>query len=328
MALEKHVAGCAQRWTKALAVCLWLLAFIAVIAYVGASRRDGSLAPFPTTALSGAGLMIAASAGTVLVWARPRNALGWLFSAVACLLAFAAGSSAYATYAIAVRGGGAPLGRLALWASVWAWVPALGLALMVVPLLLPDGRLPSAAWRPYLRFLLLCMGAYTVINMIAPISADDSGLPSVNNPYGIGAARALLNPLLSIGDFLALLFVLASLASLLLRYRHGDALLRARLAWTLLGGAPLAAYVLLMVAGAWLPRAAQAAGPTFALCAACVPLGATFGLLRPHAAKLGPVVEHRPPAGGQAVGPGRVSDLAEAREYASEQPSTGKGRAA
>ena len=172
---------------------------------------------------------------------------------------------------------------------MWAWVPALGLALMVVPLLLPDGRLPSAAWRPYLRFLLLCMGAYTVINMIAPISADDSGLPSVGNPYGIVAARTLLDPLLSIGDFLALLFVLAGVASLLLRYRHGDGLLRARLAWTLLGGAPLAAYVLLMVAGAWLPRAAQAAGPTFALCAACVPLGATIGLLRPRSAgRLGP----------------------------------------
>src|SRR5215217_9723782 len=44
--------------------------------------------------------------------------------------------------------GTAPGGGLAVWVSHWAWAPGLGLALTFVPLLFPDGRLPSRRWRP------------------------------------------------------------------------------------------------------------------------------------------------------------------------------------
>jgi hypothetical protein len=267
---------------RILAMALWVAMLGGTAGFIVISHLDGPLSPFAADVFDAAGLVLAATAGAALAWKLPHNPLGWVFLAITPLVELAAGSSEYATYALAIREGGAPLGRLALWVSVWAWVPALALAFMVVPLLLPGGRLPSAAWRPYLWFLGICAGLYAVINMVAPISADAAGLPSVGNPYGIARLQSLLSPLLGIGDFIALLFVLVGAASLLMRYRRADAEERARFAWLVIGGAPLAGYVLVVAAGAWLPGAARVADPAFALCAAAVPVAAAVGILRPH----------------------------------------------
>jgi hypothetical protein len=49
----------------------------------------------------------------------------------------------YASYVFRTAPGTAPGGGLAVWVSHWAWAPGLGLLLTFVPLLFPDGRLPS-----------------------------------------------------------------------------------------------------------------------------------------------------------------------------------------
>lgn len=286
--LESDGPGRAR--TQPLASALWAVALLAAAAYIFVAHLDGPYAVFTGDALTGAGLMTVACAGVVLAWMLPRNSLGWLFLVVVPLIALAAGSADYATYAIAVRHGAVPLGQLALWVSVWAWVPALGIAFMVVPLVLPSGRLASAAWRPYLWFVAIGIGLYTVINMVAPISADASGLPSVGNPYGIGWLRPLLSPLLGIGDFLALMLILVGASSLVLRYRRGDAAERRRFAWLMIGCVPGAAYLALAFTASWVPAVAHLADLAFAPCAAALPVAIAVGLLRPRLFDAGLVV--------------------------------------
>ena len=44
------------------------------------------------------------------------------------------------------RPGSLPLGVFMSWVGNWTWAPGLGLVLVFLPLLLPDGRPPSRGW--------------------------------------------------------------------------------------------------------------------------------------------------------------------------------------
>ncbi len=54
--------------------------------------------------------------------------------------------------------GSLPLGALATWLAQWIWAPGFGLILVFLPLLFPDGSLPSRRWRPVAWLGGLSMG--------------------------------------------------------------------------------------------------------------------------------------------------------------------------
>ncbi len=91
-------------------------------------------------AFSGVGALVAAH--------RPGNSIGWIFCAAALCQVLAAFGDEYATYALITRPGSLPLGAEMSWLTEWIWAPGLGLILVFLPLLFPDGRPPSRRWRP------------------------------------------------------------------------------------------------------------------------------------------------------------------------------------
>jgi hypothetical protein len=110
----------------------------------------------------------------------------------------------------------------------WLWVPTVGLLAIYLVLLFPDGRLPSRRWRP----LAWLSGAVIVLMSVTQGLAPGPlpGLGRVRNPFGLegqpwvaDAANAILVPFL--------LCILASVVSLILRYRRSGGDVRQQIKW-------------------------------------------------------------------------------------------------
>jgi hypothetical protein len=86
--------------------------------------------------------------GALIVSHRPENPIGWIFCAAALFQALSAIGVEYGTYALVTRPGSLPLGAFMLWLAEWIWAAGLGLILVFLPLLFPNGRPPSHRWWP------------------------------------------------------------------------------------------------------------------------------------------------------------------------------------
>jgi hypothetical protein len=85
--------------------------------------------------------------GALVASHRPENLIGWIFCAAALFQGLSNSTYEYATYALITKPGSLPLGAEASWLGQWIWAPGLGLILVFLPLLFPDGSPPSRRWR-------------------------------------------------------------------------------------------------------------------------------------------------------------------------------------
>ena len=114
------------------------------------------------------------------------------------------------------------------WLSSWIWVPAIGLAVIFIPLLFPDGRLPSRRWRPVLWYSIAAIAAAS-LSALRP--GPLSNVSDIQNPFGIAAAAPLIGALAFPSAPEMLVVVPIAIASLIVRYRHGGATERQQLKW-------------------------------------------------------------------------------------------------
>jgi hypothetical protein len=96
--------------------------------------------PTETVAFSVVGALIASH--------RPENPIGWIFLADGLCYGLLSAGDQYAIYALLTNPAGAlPLGAEASWLGQWIWAPGLGLSLVFLPLLFPNGHPPLHRWR-------------------------------------------------------------------------------------------------------------------------------------------------------------------------------------
>jgi hypothetical protein len=85
--------------------------------------------------------------GALIISHRPENSIGWIFLAVGFCYGLLSAGDEYAIYALLTNPGALPWGAEASWLGQWIWAPGLGLVLVFLPLLFPDGHPPSYRWR-------------------------------------------------------------------------------------------------------------------------------------------------------------------------------------
>jgi signal transduction histidine kinase len=165
-----------------------------------------------------------------LIVTRQSNAVGWIMLGIGIGQALSNVLHIYASYSLHINPGFLPRPDIALALDEGTWVPLIGLVGTFLILLFPDGRLPSARWKPLAWLSTTAMVlAYTVIT-VTPGSFADQGYPGLRNPLGIEALRPIIGPLYAVIALIPISIVGCAVA-MVRRYRRSRGQERVQMKW-------------------------------------------------------------------------------------------------
>jgi hypothetical protein len=170
--------------------------------------------------------------GALIASHRPENPIGWIFLAEGFCYGLLIAADEYPTYALLTNPGSLPLGAEASWLAEWIWAPGLGLSLVFLPLLFPDGRPPSRRWRPVGWLGGLSIGLICVLSSIVlwpergPALVRPGSFPEFEGwRYAVGEGLfKLVVPMLYLAG-------LGAVISLLVRFRRSRGDERQQIKW-------------------------------------------------------------------------------------------------
>ena len=202
-------------------------------------------------------IFASALVGALIVNSRPGHPIGWMFCVAA--LSFGVGffSRQYAIQALVVVPGTLPFGYAMAWFGFWVDMPGIAVVALFLPLLFPDGHLPSARWRPAAYFATGVVVVAVAVATIAPATYASAGYPSIRNPIGLDQYRAAFDVVDSIMQPLLLVLVVIGALALFDRVRRANADERQQLKWFGYAGALVLAAFLIEAAARALPSVAS-----------------------------------------------------------------------
>ncbi|MGW0808699.1 sensor histidine kinase [Nonomuraea sp. NPDC002799] len=167
-------------------------------------------------------------AGAFLISRRPRLLFPWLmwgtgmiWSVYSLLFALTVWMAEYAP---------SPLLPYLAWPAIWLWLWAVPTFTGIMPLLFPDGRLPSKRWRPVLYGNLTLMVGHSLLLGLSPDPSFELGVP-MSNPFGVAALGRIPQVVESwIGPPMILLCLLGVI-SLGFRHRAATPEVRRQITW-------------------------------------------------------------------------------------------------
>src|SRR3954463_9834736 len=223
-------------------------------------------------------LLWAGVIGALILGRLPRHPVGWLF--IGMMLSFGLGliTQGYALFSIIGEPEPLPLTELAVWVSFWITMPGIAAIAIFLPLLFPDGHLPSRRW----RYVAWGGVALLVSAVVAQMFAPDSYMqfPNVKNPLGIPEWRALFSLYDLASDVALLAFLIIAAAAIATRVRRATSEERLQLRWFAFAGGLLVASFVADLLGSPLP-AVQAMTPLLsALAVTAIPTAIGVAILR------------------------------------------------
>lgn len=221
-------------------------------------------------------------AGLLLLRTRPGNRAGWVMLGTS-FLGFYVLLGEYALWNARAADAPLPLAGVADWVSMFGF----GVYFFVLPLLpmvFPDGRLPSPRWRWLLRAVLVAASAATLARMVVPGRSDTD--PSILNPIGV-AELASLNWVVLAGSYFCIVVATpAAVVGVVLRARRSVGVERAQLQWFLFAAVVLS----VAIVASQLAGPGPAADAIFALGLAAPPVGVAVAVLRHRLVDVGLVL--------------------------------------
>ncbi len=178
--------------------------------------------------------------GGLLAARRPGHVVGWLMLFVAFTQGLTEASGAYIHTPIEAHIAGyqtLPGWDIATWVDTWMWMPGLGVLATFMLLLFPSGRLPSPRWRWLAWLEGLAIATAALSNAIASWPRRGLGLVDATGPPAGSVSEAVFQ----VSVLILLPCMLASIASLFVRYRGAAEDVRRQLRWIIFATILLAA---------------------------------------------------------------------------------------
>jgi hypothetical protein len=192
---------------------------VSVVALTLVVGEDDKFALIVTPALAGFAVV-----GALVASREPRNAIGWILLAIALLF-----SLSNVVEALAMRPHPT---AVAMWLDDWlsdVWIALVG---VWIPLLFPNGHLPSKAWQPVAWFGTVVFGLGVLTRAFGAHELDTSAPGRHANPFALPGA---------VGDALGALLVpvtiaygpaiIGAMAGLVVRLRRSHGVERLQLKW-------------------------------------------------------------------------------------------------
>jgi MFS family permease len=210
------------RWPAWCAWVLWVLVLAAlVVAMVfGAAESVDHPTQVPVLVTFAVFVLAFATVGALVASRHPGNPIGWIMCASAI---------AYALGGLSAAFGQTDDGPTVLqqWLGSWIWGLGIAAAGTFLLLLFPNGSLPSRRWRPVTWVAGLGTVAFVLGQAFGPELADSN----VRNPVGFDGAAGRVFEFLQEGVTLVIGAMLASVASLVVRFRRANDEERHQLKW-------------------------------------------------------------------------------------------------
>ena len=174
-------------------------------------------------------LLWAGVIGALILGRMPRHPVGWLFMAMMLSFGLGLAAQAYALFSIIGEPDPLPLTDFVVWVSFWITMPGTAAIAIFLPLLFPDGHLPSPRW----RYVAWGGVALLVSAVVAQMFAPDSYMqfPNVKNPLGITAWRDAFALYDSATDVALFVFLVVAAAAITTRFRRATGEERLQLRW-------------------------------------------------------------------------------------------------
>jgi hypothetical protein len=184
--------------------------------------------------------------GRLLTVRRPANGVSWVIAATGVILAATSATDSY------LKGAGpgdqslmlelSALLNVLIW-NVWLWA----LVAIALPLVFPDGRLPTRRWRwvawlAAAGTLLATLGA-----LLQPGAIDATAVQHVENPLGVAGAGGATSALTVVGNALQVVGILGAGAAIVVRLRRSSGIERLQLKWFAYVAAVLVACFVLLI---------------------------------------------------------------------------------
>jgi hypothetical protein len=218
--------------------------------------------------------------GALIVNTHRSHVIGWMFCGAALSFGFSSFAGQYAIQALVVAPGTLPFGQAMAWFGFWTDMPGIAVIALFLPLLFPDGRLPSPRWKPVAFFAAASVVLAVVLTMLAPATYADAGYPSIRNPFGLDRFAEAFDTLALLLQPLLLALVVVSAVALFYRVRRGGTVERQQIKWFAFAGAIVLASFVLQAGARLASELAGAANLLAILGLSAIPAAVGIAILR------------------------------------------------
>ena len=172
--------------------------------------------------------------GALLAAKRSTNPIGWIMAAIALMVSIFNAGGAYATYVMVTRGQPDALAVVGAWTANCYWFVMLALSLFYLPMLFPDGHLPSRRWLPVAVLAGIAASGFVLPRaFMDTLPLNEAPGYRIDNPIGIEGLGSVENlPLFGVllNGLLVIAFVGAA-ASVVVRFRRSRGVERLQMKW-------------------------------------------------------------------------------------------------